>query len=98
MLEIICQPHQPPSMPIAPTIAPTIAVVACYGFLIQCIKPEAVTSTHLWQEDGDEQDFVAAIEKCVAVRRESNDLASPIWALLGTQKISKRIDDSRDIL
>jgi hypothetical protein len=60
MLETICQP---PSTPIIPSIAPTTAVVnppgtptplkhisgvaARYEFLIQFIKPEALSSTDL---------------------------------------------------
>jgi hypothetical protein len=61
---------------------------AHYKFLNQFIKPETLTSADLWQGDVDEQDCVAAIEKFVAVRRESKNLASPIWVLLGAQKIS----------
>jgi hypothetical protein len=68
--------------------------VVRYKFVIQFIKPEALTSTDLCQDDVDEQDFVTAIEKSIAVRRESEDLAFPIWTLLGAQKISKSIDDS----
>jgi hypothetical protein len=49
----------------------------------------------LWQGDDDEQDFVAAIKNFVAVRRESNNLTSPIRVLLGAKKISESIDDSR---
>jgi hypothetical protein len=76
MLETI---RQPPSTPIVLSIAPNIAVVdspgtptplkhipgvaACYEFLIQFIKPEALSSTDLWQDDVDEADFVAAIKK-----------------------------------
>jgi hypothetical protein len=108
MLETL---RQPPSTPIAPTIAPTVVgvnspstpiptshisgVAARYEFLIQFIKPEALSSTDLWQDDVDEEDFVSAIEKFVAVRRKANDLASPIRALLGAKKISERIDESR---
>jgi hypothetical protein len=59
MLEKICA-RQPQSMPIVPIIAPTISVeppitqkplkhisgvVACYKFLFQFIKPEALTSS-----------------------------------------------------
>ena len=107
-MESICEP---PATPIAPTIAPTTPVVeapstptplkhisgvaARYEFLIQFIKPEALNSTDLWQDDVDEEDFVAAIQKFVAVRREANNLASPIRALLGAKKISKSINDSR---
>ena len=101
----------PPSTPIAPSIGPTIALVdppspptplthisgvaARYEFLIQFIKPEALSSTDLWQDDVDEEDFVSAIEKFVAVRRKANDLASPIRALLGAKKISESIDDTK---
>jgi hypothetical protein len=49
----------------------------------------------LWQDDVDEQDFVAAIEKSVAIRRESNDVTSLIRVLLGAKKISESIDDSQ---
>jgi hypothetical protein len=49
----------------------------------------------LWQDDVDEEDFVAAIENFVAVRRKANDLASPIRMLLGAKKISESIDDSK---
>jgi hypothetical protein len=82
--------REPPATPIAPTIAPTTTVVeppstptplthisgvaARYEFLKQFIKPEALSSTDLWKDDVDEADFVAAVEKFVAVRREENDL------------------------
>jgi hypothetical protein len=69
-----------------------------YEFLIQFIKPEALTSTDLWQDDVDGQDCVAAIEKFVAVRREANDVTSPIRALLGAKRISESIDDSHSIM
>jgi hypothetical protein len=71
------------------------STVACNQFLIQFIKPEALSSTDLWQDNVDEEDFVVAIEKSVALRREANDLASPIRALLGAKKISEGIDDSK---
>ena len=103
--------REPPVTPIAPTIAPTTTVVepsstptplthisgvaARYEFLKQFIKPEALSSTDLWKDDVDEADFVAAVEKFVAVRREENDLASPIRALLGAKKISESIDETR---
>jgi hypothetical protein len=103
--------RQMPSTPTGPSTAPSdtverppstptplkhiSGVAARYEFLIQFIKPEALTSTDLWQDDVDEQDFVAAIEKFVAVRREANDVTSPIRALLGAKKISESIDDSR---
>jgi hypothetical protein len=82
--------------PSTPTPLSTISGVAArYEFLIQFIKPEALSSTDLWQDDVDEEDFVAAIEKFVALRREANDLASPVRALLGAQKISESIDERK---
>jgi hypothetical protein len=110
MQETICQP---PSTTIDPTIAPTIAVVhppstpmplkhisgvaARYEFLIQFIKPEALSYTCLWQDDVDEEDFVAAIKNSVVIRREENDFVSSIRVLPGAKKISESIDDSRNI-
>jgi hypothetical protein len=111
MLETIRQPPLTPTAPtLAPTTTTTTTdttpstptplkhisgVAARYEFLVQFIRPEALTSTDLWQDDVDEQDFLAAIEKFVAVRRKANDLASPIRALLGAKKISEKIDDRK---
>jgi hypothetical protein len=102
MKETICQP---PSTPTVVTIAITTAqeppstptplrhisgVVASYEFLTQFIKPEALISTDLWQDDVDEKDFVEAIKKFVKVRRKANDLTLPIKALLGAKKIYQK--------
>jgi hypothetical protein len=60
------------------------------------IKPEALTSTDLWQEDVNKKDFLAGIEKFAALnKREKNELTSPICALLGAKKISKMTDVTR---
>jgi hypothetical protein len=97
----------PPEAPIASTSVLTTAqespstptplrhisgILARYEFLTQFIKPEALISTDLWQDDVDEKDFVEAIEKFVKARREAKDLASPIKALLGAKKLPETID------
>jgi hypothetical protein len=82
--------EQPPSTPTP--LKHISGVVACYKFLIQFIKSEALTSTDLWEDNVDEQDFVLAIENFLAVKTESKDLTSPIRALLGALMKKKGIN------
>jgi hypothetical protein len=87
----------PPSTP--PPHQHISGVLARYNFLVQFIKPEALISTDLWQDDFDKNNFVLAIEKFAASKRERErerkDLTSPICALLGAQKILETIDVTR---
>ena len=69
-------------------------VVSRYEFLIQFIKPDAILSTDLWQDNVDKQDFVAGLEQFAAMRREKNNLTSPICSLLGAKTISETIDET----
>ena len=84
----------PPSTP--PPMNHIAGVIARYDFLVQFIKPEALTSTDLWQDDVDEEDFVAGIEQFAAMRRKKKDIiTSPIRSLLGAKKISETLDMTR---
>ena len=66
-LELQQQTTVPASIPVPqeatlPSPQKYIAGAAArYEFLVKFIKPEALISTDLWQDDVDEQDFVAAI-------------------------------------
>jgi hypothetical protein len=59
---------KPPPMLIASSTPPPLnhisGVVAQYEFLVQFMKkPKALTSTDLWQDNVDEQDFATLIEQ-----------------------------------
>jgi len=93
-------PISPVSIPVAPSTPPPTTnhisgLLVRYDFLVQFIKPEALSSTDLWKDDVDENDFIAGIEEFVKMRRERNDLTSPIRSLLGVKKISETIDVTR---